>query len=124
MDEKEEDVPEKERDSTVSYAIGILAGLLLGGIVGQLKNLFIWKRYLAEDAAQQGQPNQAGSLYGRAFVSYSVNILTLVAAFLIMDILPFSGGTFLIGTAVSLSVMNKLLALGQKKRENDRKESG
>ena len=47
MDEKEEDVPEKERDSTVSYAIGILAGLLLGGIVGQLKNLFIWKRYLA-----------------------------------------------------------------------------
>ena len=32
----------------MTYVIGAIAGLILGGAVGYLKNLFLWQRYLQE----------------------------------------------------------------------------
>lgn len=104
----------------MSYGIGAIAGLILGGIIGQLKNLFIWQRYLRKSDAAGA--DSAGGVYGRAMVSYFVNILTLAAVFFCRNIVPFSGIAFLIGTAVALTVMNKVLAIQQKKLEDRRKE--
>ncbi|MDO4545462.1 MAG: hypothetical protein Q4C25_04835 [Bacillota bacterium] len=114
----------------MTYVIGAAAGLIFGGIVGGLKNVFIWQRYLKKTAAKtdayDGTKGNIGGLYARASISYFVNILTLAAAFFLMDIFFFSGVAFLIGTAVALTVMNKLLVVSQKKLEtgNNEKEAG
>lgn len=101
----------------MSYAVGAIAGILLGGVAGQLKNFLIWKKYLNKGASENtGQNDSMASLYSRAFVSYSVNILVLAIAFFARNLFPFNGIAFLIGTAIGLSIMNKALALGQKKR--------
>lgn len=99
----------------MSYVAGAIAGLILGGVAGQLKNLFIWQRYLKKSASDEKEQGQIGGLYARAMISYFVNILTLAAAFFLRNIVPFNWVAFLIGTAAALSGMNKILTLKQKK---------
>lgn len=106
----------------MTYVIGAIAGLVFGGVIGQLKNIFIWQRYLRGSASDSANVNEATSVYSRVFISYFVNILTLAAAFFVGKLLPFSGIAFLIGTAVALSLMNKSLAMKQKKQETGRRE--
>ena len=65
----------------MEYALGAVAGLIFGGLIGQLKNLFIWKKYPRESASSGAEANTVGGLYARAGISYFVNILTLAAAF-------------------------------------------
>lgn len=108
----------------MSYALGVVAGLVFGGIAGQLKNLFIWRRYLQKSVSRNTDPEGLGGLYTRAFISYFVNILVLTAAFLLRDTFPFNGIAFLVGTAIALATMNKVLSLQQKRQEDRRKESG
>lgn len=106
----------------MEYVIGAAAGLVFGGIIGQLKNLFIWRKYLRESSDAAAQAG-AGGLYARAGISYFVNILTLAAAFFLRNLMPFNGLAFLIGTAAALTVMNKMLALSQKRFEDRQKEA-
>ena len=106
----------------MTYALGGLAGLILGLAVGYLKNLLLWKKYLRDEKSAGQEAGRVGDLYMRALVSYGVNVLTLVAAFLIRDLLPFSEIAFLIGTAAGLVVMNKVLVFGQKKQGDGRRE--
>jgi hypothetical protein len=47
-------------------------------------------------------------------ISYFVNILTLLVAFLIRNIVPFDGIAFLIATALTLAAMNHMWAFRQK----------
>lgn len=107
----------------MTYVAGTLAGLVLGGVIGYLKNLFVWQRYLQQSEAAYESPDSLGGLYARAFISYTVNILTLVLAFFIRNLFPFDGIAFLIGTAISLAVMNKVLAIRQKRLDNKEKEA-
>ena len=99
----------------MTYVIGAIAGLILGGAVGYLKNLFLWQRYLQESEKKTAEEEKEGGLYARALISYAVNILTLLLAFVVRNIVPFDEAAFLIGTAIALVVMNKILAAGQKK---------
>ncbi|NBI61512.1 hypothetical protein D3Z38_00140 [Clostridiales bacterium] len=108
----------------VTYVIGAIAGLIFGGAAGQLKNFLIWQKYLKAHAAENSGTDSLGGLYARSFISYAVNILVLAAAFFMREVMPFDGIAFLIGTAVGLTIMNKVLALGQKKQEDRRKEQG
>lgn len=107
----------------MTYVVGVLAGVLAGGAVGYLKNLFIWQRYLKKSESYETGSESIGGLYTRAFISYTVNILTLAAAFFVRNILPFSGIAFLIGTAIALAAMNKILAVRQKRPGYDRGEA-
>ena len=107
----------------LTYIIGAAAGLIFGGIIGLLKNIFIWQRYLQKSASSNCQETGAVDVYIRAMVSYFVNILTLVIAFFIRNVLPFDGIAFLIGTAAALVIMNKVLAFRQKKNEDTREEA-
>lgn len=106
----------RRRDMT--YVIGAIAGLIFGGVVGALKNRFIWGSYLIRDDAF----NEAAGLYGRMIVSNIVNVITLVIVFFLRNIVPFDGIAFLIGTAVAMTLMNKVLAAGQKKSVDKRRE--
>ena len=107
----------------MTYITGAAAGLVFGGIIGLLKNIFIWQRYLQKSASSNCQETGAGDVYIRAMVSYFVNILTLVIAFFIRNVLPFDGIAFLIGTAAALVIMNKMRAFRQKKNEVTREEA-
>ncbi|MCI8647299.1 MAG: hypothetical protein HFE76_11065 [Firmicutes bacterium] len=107
----------------MEYALGAVAGLIFGGLIGQLKNLFIWKKYLRESASSGAEANTVGGLYARAGISYFVNILTLAAAFFLRNAVPFHGLAFLVGTAIALTVMNKVLAASYKRFEDKQKEA-
>lgn len=101
----------------MTYVIGAVAGLVLGVLVGALKNRFIWGSYLhreSDDAAS----GEAGALYSRMLVSNVVNLLTLLVVFFLRNLVPFDGIAFLIGTAVALTVMNRVLSMGQKKNSS------
>lgn len=104
----------------MTYVTGALAGLILGGVAGGLKNLFLWQRYLRKSEDKGAE--SAGGLYARALISHAVNILTLLIAFLLRNIVPFDETAFLIGTAAALVVMTKVLAAGQ--RKTGQKEAG
>lgn len=58
---------------------------------------------------------EAGSIYAKAMISYAVNIITLIGVFLLRNVVPFDGTAFLIGTAVALAVINRVLAMKQQK---------
>jgi len=102
----------------MTYVFGTIAGLIFGGVVGALKNRFIWGKYLIKDDAF----NEAAGLYGRMLASNIVNVITLVIVFFLRNVVPFDGIAFLIGTAVAMTLMNKVLAAGQKKNVDERKE--
>lgn len=98
----------------MTYVIGILTGLIFGSIIGQLKNSLIWQRYMKQIAEGAVTEENFSGIYLRSGISLVVNIATLGIAFLLYDIVPFSGVAFLIGTAVALTIMNKVLAMRQK----------
>lgn len=101
----------------MSIVIGVIAGLVFGCAVGYFKNCVIWLKYLKK--ANTGNSADAGvnGAYLRSMISFGINVLTLAAAFFMRNAVPFDGIAFLIGTAAGLSIMNKVLAAGQKKRE-------
>lgn len=103
----------------MTYVIGAIAGLVIGGVVGALKNRFIWGSYLYSEEFS----SEAGALYGRMMASNVTNLITLIIVFLIRNIVPFDGTAFIIGTAVALTLMNKVLSVGQKKKEDKRREA-
>lgn len=114
----------KEQEIGLEYILGAAAGLILGGLVGQLKNRLIWRKYLRDsDSSSAAQTTTAGWLYARAGISYFVNVLTLAAAFLLRNAVPFHGLAFLIGTAAALIIMNKVLIVEQKRFEDRQKEA-
>ena len=107
----------------MSYVLGAIAGIVFGGIIGALKSFFIWRKYGKSVADNPYDQAAAGSIYVRAMISYFVNILTLLVAFLIRNIVPFDGIAFLIAVALTLAIMNHVMAIKQKTElNNNRKE--
>lgn len=102
----------------MTYVIGAVAGLVFGGIVGTLKSLFIWRKYSNVKDPNE-DPASANSIYARAMISYFVNILTLLVAFFVRNIVPFDGIAFLIATALTLAIMNHVWAIKQKSAVNN-----
>lgn len=101
----------------MTYVIGAIAGLVIGGIVGALKNRFIWGSYLRRGSDETGY-GEAGALYSRMLISNIVNLVTLLIVFFIRNLVPFDGIALLIGTAVALTVMSRALSMGQKKNSD------
>lgn len=103
----------------MNYVLGAVAGLIFGGIVGGLKSLVVWHGYVKNQSSDYAGQTSGNSIYARAMISYFVNILTLLAAFLVRNIVPFDGIAFLISTAVALAIMNHVWALRQKSFEKN-----
>lgn len=98
----------------MTYILGAVAGLVFGGIVGSLKHLVIWHKYEMNEEQDYAGSTSDNSIYARAMISYFVNILTLLVAFLVRNIVPFNWMAFLIATAFALVIMNHVWALRQK----------
>lgn len=111
----------KRRYGRLTYVIGAIAGLVFGGIIGLLKNLFIWRKYIDDKDGTAGQSG-AATIYGRAMISYFANIAALAAAFFMRGIVPFDGIAFLIGTAAALAILNHMWMLKQKGGAGSKKE--
>ena len=91
----------------MDYVIGALAGLAAGCLIGYLKNIFVWKSYVSKgDGASEHEQAQ---VYSRAMISYLVNIVALVVAFVIRDYLPF-----IVALATGIALMNIITAAGRK----------
>lgn len=103
----------------MTYVLGAVAGLVFGGIVGGLKSLVIWHNYAKNETPDYAGQTNGNSIYARAMISYFVNILTLLAAFLVRNIVPFDGIAFLIATALALAIMNHIWALRHKSFEKN-----
>ena len=93
----------------MTYVFGAIAGLIVGGLAGYLKNRFLWQKYMADSSSSDAEAGQVGGIYARSMISSAVNIVTLVLVFLVRDIVPFSETAFLIGTAAGLVAMNKVV---------------
>jgi hypothetical protein len=102
-------------EADLTYVFGSVAGLLLGGLVGYLKNRLLWEKYLTQTQSSGADPGEVRGVYTRSMISYAVNIATLALVFFVRNIVPFSDTAFLIGTAAALVAMNKVLAFKQKK---------
>ena len=99
----------------LTYVFGSIAGLIVGGLAGYLKNRFLWQKYMADSSSSEAGAGQAGGIYASSMISYAVNIVTLLLVFLVRNIVPFDDTAFLIGTAAALVAMNKVLVFKQKK---------
>lgn len=97
----------------LTYVLGAIAGIVFGGIIGLLKNILVWHKYI-DKKEQSSQYAEASGMYARAMISYFVNIVTLFVAFFLRNILPFDGIAFLIGTAIALAIINHVWAIKQK----------
>ena len=102
----------------MTYVIGAAAGLVLGVIIGALKNRFICGDYLRREETS----GEAGTLYGRMLASNITNLVTLIIVFFLRDFAPFEGIAFLTGTAVALTIMSRALSLKQRKDKDQRRE--
>lgn len=81
--------------------IAIAGGLLLGIAVGAAKHFFIWRPY-----ARRGGDN----IYGRMAISMAINVLTLLAVFLLRGYWPYSFNFTIAAVAVGLSVTSGVIA--------------
>lgn len=106
----------------MTYVLGAVAGLVFGGIIGSLKGLIVWHSYEKKESSDYAGNSSGNSIYARAMISYFVNILTLLVAFLVRNIVPFNGIAFLIATAFGLSIANHIVALRQKPSKERRSE--
>lgn len=93
----------------MTYVIGAAAGILFGALVGILKNIILWKKYVNKKPDEH-DPDNASAVYGRMMVSNIINVATLVICFLVRDVVPFNWIAMICGAAVSLSVINIVLS--------------
>ena len=104
----------------MTYVLGAILGIVLGGAAGYIKNRVIWVKYMNSETEPE---KEADRLYTRLLASNFTNIGILAAVFFTRNLQPFSAAAYLIGAALALALMNKAILLGQKKHlENNSKE--
>lgn len=92
----------------MEYLVGALAGILLGGTVGVCKYFFLWRGILSN---KEDDTITMKKMYLRMFISYIVNIITLLITYFLRNIIPFDFVAFAIATAASLSIAGKFFSL-------------
>lgn len=85
----------------MNYAVAIISGLLFGIAVAAAKYWFIWR------PLTQGGGDK---IYGRMAISMAVNILALLAVFLIREYWPYSFICTIVAAAVGLSAGGQILS--------------
>ena len=88
----------------MEYVLAVLTGIVFGGIVGVCKYLFIWKGLLHPKNPDALTNRQT---YGRIFISYLVNVATLLTVYFVRNIIPFDFVAFAIATAFALSLAGR-----------------
>ncbi len=86
----------------------IITGGVFGSIIGFLKYFFLWRPMLKGESQN---PPESARIAGGYFISMLVNVLALLAVYLIRNKLPLDYIWLLIGVAVSLSLWGRLYSL-------------
>ena len=90
----------------MTYAIGIIAGLLFGVSVSLLKYLFLWRPIL-----KGSRPCIGKYVYANMTISMLVNVITLLTVYFLRHIWPYSFEATIVSAALALSLMGKLYPL-------------
>ena len=97
----------------MQYVIGAGTGLLIGCALGYLKNLLVWDRYVKKAENNEYQ-NEAVQIYGRVIANFGLDVLILVAVFLLRNIVPVEWISYFIGAATGLVATNIITAAARK----------
>lgn len=92
----------------MEYVVGALVGILYGGLVGVCKYFFLWRSILS---AKEDESITMKTMYFRMFISYVINIITLLITYFVRDLIPFDFVVFAIATALALSLAGKVFSL-------------
>lgn len=96
----------------MTYVIGGAIGLAWGGLIGLIKYFFFWK-----PIKKSLENNEISNK--KLMIRYGLNVFfdffALFLPFLLKELLPFSFESVLIGTALSLVLLNKLNSLSKAK---------
>ena len=92
----------------MEYVVGAFAGIVYGGLVGVCKYFFLWRGIFLP---RGDSPITMKRMYLCMFLSYTINIITLLVAYFIRNIIPFDFVAFAIATAVALSAAGKVFSL-------------
>lgn len=95
----------------MEYLVGALVGILYGGLVGVCKYFFIWRSFLNSDSSGKDDTPSLKNMYIRMFISYTVNIITLLITYFIRDLIPFDFAALAIATAIALSITGKVFSI-------------
>jgi len=96
----------------VNYVIGGVIGLAWGGLIGLIKYLFFWRPILKNDKKTEITTKKLMIRYG---LNVFFDFFALFLPFLLKQYLPFSFESVLIGTALSLVLLNKWNSLSKAK---------
>lgn len=95
------------------YVISIGSGVLLGGLAGLLKYLFLWRPLITEKRAMSGKNMLATQL-----ISMAVNVAVLLAIFFLRHLWPYSFEFTIVAAAIALAAMAHLSPFyGRKKAQ-------
>ena len=92
--------------TTLSYILGGLCGLAFGALIGVLKYATLWRPLL-----KKRRPITKNSIVGAEVISMAANVAALLTVFLLRNVMPFNFFVVIVGTAVALSVLNRLSPL-------------
>lgn len=91
-----------------TYLIAGVIGLIYGVAVGGLKYAVLWRTIIKTQ-----REITSGVLTKRMLIGYAINIATLLFVFILRNVIPLDYMWLLIGTAVGLTLMSKLLPISK-----------
>ncbi len=97
----------------MQYVIGAVTGLAIGCLLGYLKNLIVWSRYVKK-AENNEYENETAQVYGRALASFVANSVNLVIIYFLRKIVPVEWISYFLGGATGLVAVNIITAAARK----------
>jgi len=94
--------------------IGAAVGIVIGCIVGLLKNVFVWGGYLKSRESGENSTKEQNAIMKRSIISYLVCLGVLLVIYLLRNVLPFSWIWCLVATGLCISIMNITIAMKKK----------
>lgn len=98
----------------MSQVIGAAVGIVIGCIVGLLKNVFVWGGYLKSRESGENSTKEQNAIMKRSIISYLVCLGVLLVIYLLRNVLPFSWIWCLVATGLCISIMNITIVMKKK----------
>ncbi len=90
--------------------VAIVTGILLGGMIGFLKDRILWDRYIRKAETDAYANGESGAVYSRAIASNLVNLAAIALFFVIGYFTPVDMVPFVLSAATGLVAANLFMA--------------
>lgn len=91
----------------LEYVLSAVVGIIYGGLAGFLKYIFLWRKLVKET----DNTIKMTAVTTRLTISYIVNAVILLIAFLIRDMISFDFVVLITATAFSLVLSGKFFSI-------------